>query len=151
MTLLLSLYFAFYRIIRYEDLSFNAYNMTRELFDFFHLTYHSSVQKFLDTHTKTSIGGVSSTFRDSKTAPIHWQKDLPWQEVNSIQEVCRKALKLWGYVLAKNETHLRSFMPVGEFNNDWLISLYGCENLERITRVFKKNSDLRWYRNKTYV
>lgn len=94
--------------------------MTRELFDFFHLTYHSSVQRFLDTHTKTSIGGVSSTFRDSKTAPIHWQKDLSWPEVDKIQKVCKKALKLWGYEIAKNETHLHTFMPVGKLKNYWL-------------------------------
>lgn len=101
--------------MRYEDLSFDAYNMTKALFDFFHLNYHPRVQSFLDTHTKEKIGGVSSTFRNSKTAPIHWQKDLEWAEVERIQKVCSKALKLWGYEIAKSEKHLRSFMPVGVF------------------------------------
>lgn len=99
------------RMIRYEDLSFHAYNMTRELFEFFHLNYHPEVEKFLDTHTKQKIGGVSSTFRDSKIAPIHWQQDLPWVEVKSIQSVCGEALRLWGYRIAKDEKHLRSFNP----------------------------------------
>ncbi|XP_050716081.1 carbohydrate sulfotransferase 5-like isoform X2 [Eriocheir sinensis] len=104
-----------FRMIRYEDLSFHAYNMTRELFEFFHLNYHPEVEKFLDTHTKQKIGGVSSTFRDSKIAPIHWQQDLPWVEVKSIQSVCGEALRLWGYRIAKDEKHLRSFNPVGKF------------------------------------
>lgn len=104
-----------FRAVRYEDLSFDAYNMTKELFDFFHLSYHPRVQSFLDTHTKQTIGGVSSTFRDSKTAPIHWKTDLEWAEVERIQKACHKALKLWGYNVAKNEDHLRAFMPVGRF------------------------------------
>lgn len=102
-----------FRVVRYEDLSFQAHNKTKELFDFFHLNYHPLVQMFLDTHTKKKIGGTSSTFRDSKTAPIHWQQDLPWEEVKSIQRVCRRALKVWGYEIAKDEKHLRSFKPVG--------------------------------------
>lgn len=103
------------RMIRYEDLSFNAYNGTRELFEFFHLNYHPRVKKFLDTHTKQKIGGVSSTFRDSKVAPVHWRQDLSWEDVDRIQSVCGEALRLWGYELAKDEAHLRSFNPVGEF------------------------------------
>lgn len=102
-----------FRAIRYEDLSFHVHNMTKELFDFFHLSYHPRVQQFLDTHTKKKIGGVSSTFRDSKTAPVHWKQDLSWHEVERIQKVCHKAMKLWGYETAKDEEHLRSFMPVG--------------------------------------
>ncbi|XP_045101105.1 carbohydrate sulfotransferase 5-like isoform X2 [Portunus trituberculatus] len=106
-----------FRMVRYEDLSFNVYNMTKKLFDFFHLSYHPRVQAFLDTHTKQTIGGVSSTFRDSKVAPIHWQQDLSWKDVKQIQSVCGKALRLWGYKIAKDEAHLRSFNPVGEFKN----------------------------------
>ncbi|XP_068229912.1 carbohydrate sulfotransferase 4-like isoform X2 [Palaemon carinicauda] len=104
-----------FRVVRYEDLSFDAYNMTKELFDFFHLNYHPRVQEFLDTHTKEKIGGVSSTFRNSKTAPVHWQQDLTWQEVDTMQRVCSKALRLWGYEIAKDENHLRTFKPVGIF------------------------------------
>ncbi|KAK7072026.1 Sulfotransferase, partial [Halocaridina rubra] len=104
-----------FRVVRYEDLSFNAYNMTKELFEFFHLRYHPKVQSFLDTHTKTKIGGDSSTFRDSKTAPVHWQQDLTWEEVDKMQKVCGKALKLWGYARANDEKHLRTFKPVRIF------------------------------------
>ncbi|XP_042879002.1 carbohydrate sulfotransferase 5-like, partial [Penaeus japonicus] len=102
-----------FRAIRYEDFSFNVYNMTKELLDFFHLDFHPNIQKFLATHTNRTKGGVSSTFRDSRAAPVHWQKDLSWEEVRRIQGVCDKALRLWGYELAEDEAHLRSFMPVG--------------------------------------
>ena len=69
------------RVIRYEDLSFNIQNMTRELFDFFRLSYVKPVEKFLSSHTKTKIGDVSSTFRNSKQAPIHWKTDLTFKQV----------------------------------------------------------------------
>ncbi|KAK4302100.1 hypothetical protein Pmani_025787 [Petrolisthes manimaculis] len=103
------------RVIRYEDLAFDTYNTTKDLYNFFRLSYHSSVQKFLNSHTKKNIGGASSTFRDSKAAPIHWQQDLSWQEVDSIQRVCSNALRLWGYEIATDENHLRTYMPVGIF------------------------------------
>ncbi|KAK3869553.1 hypothetical protein Pcinc_025137 [Petrolisthes cinctipes] len=103
------------RVIRYEDLAFDVYNTTKDLFNFFRLSYHSSVQKFLNSHTKKKIGGASSTFRDSKAAAIHWQWDLSWQEVDSIQRVCSNALRLWGYEIATDENHLRTYMPVGTF------------------------------------
>lgn len=102
-----------FRAVRYEDISFNVFNETKELLDFFRLDFHPDIQKFLQTHTGRNKGGVSSTFRDSKAAPVHWQKDLAWEEVQRIQGVCEKALRLWGYELAEGEEHLRSFRPVG--------------------------------------
>ena len=46
---------------------------------------HKNVVEFPDTHTKTNIGGVSSTFRDSKTAPFKWRERLKKDEVLKIQ------------------------------------------------------------------
>lgn len=71
----------FHRVIRYEDLSLNPYKMTKEILKFYGLPFDPSVESFLDTHTKLDIGGVSSTFRDSKSAPFHWTKDLTFEEV----------------------------------------------------------------------
>jgi hypothetical protein len=75
------------RVMRYEDLSFNVQNMTREIFDFFRLSYAEEVEIFLTSHTKRTEGGVSSTIRDSKTAPIHWQKDLTFEEVSGTERI----------------------------------------------------------------
>ncbi|CAL4190173.1 unnamed protein product, partial [Meganyctiphanes norvegica] len=103
-----------FKVVRYEDVSFDVYNKTKELLDFFHLSYDSRMEDFLDTHTKNDKDKkASSTFRDSKTAPIHWRSELSWNEVEKIQKVCNKALSLWGYESAKDEEHLRTFDPVG--------------------------------------
>lgn len=72
-----------HRTLRYEDLSLNPYEMTQDVLQFFGLPFDSMVEEFLDTHTKLNIGGVSSTFRDSKTAPFHWKEDLSWEEVST--------------------------------------------------------------------
>ncbi|CAH0384583.1 unnamed protein product [Bemisia tabaci] len=101
-----------FKAIRYEDLSLEPYKMVEELFNFFGLYLHPKVVEFLDTHTKNNIGGVSSTYRDSKSAPFHWRTDLDHSQVKSIQKVCKPAMHLWGYVLAHNQTHQRVFNPI---------------------------------------
>lgn len=56
-------------------------NYVKSLFNFLGLPVTESVTKFLETHTTMDIGGVSSTFRNSKAAPFHWKQDLTFPEV----------------------------------------------------------------------
>lgn len=93
-----------FKAIRYEDLSLDAYKMTEEILDFYGLPFDPKVEEFLDSHTRMDIGGVSSTFRDSKSAPFHWIRDLSYEEVESIQADCVKAMELWGYRRADEKT-----------------------------------------------
>ncbi|GLV41276.1 uncharacterized protein CBL_04800 [Carabus blaptoides fortunei] len=104
-----------FRAIRYEDFSLDPYKGVEELFSFFNLNIHPNVMEFLDSHTKLNVGGVSSTFRNSKSAPFHWRADLNFSEVQYIEEQCQSAMKYWGYVRAKNETHLREFNPLTDY------------------------------------
>ena len=91
----------------------NPYNNTKDVFSFFGFTFHKRVSNFLDSHTKTNIGGVSSTFRDSKTAPFKWREKLSVEEVLNIQSKCDEAMKLWGYKTFSEESDdLQSFEPV---------------------------------------
>ncbi|KAK5649750.1 hypothetical protein RI129_000779 [Pyrocoelia pectoralis] len=101
-----------FRVIRYEDLSVDPYKHVQDLFHFFQLHFHPFVKAFLDSHTKLNSGGVSSTFRHSKSVPFHWRTDLNFSEVQYIEENCDQAMKLWGYVKAYNESHLREFNPL---------------------------------------
>lgn len=87
----------------------------QEIFDFFGLHFHRDVEKFLDLHTKSNVGGVSSTFRDSKSAPFHWRQDLNFTEVQYIEEYCKEAMEYWGYVRAKNEYNLKDLNPLTEY------------------------------------
>jgi len=101
-----------YKVFRYEDFSMNPYNNTRDVFNFFGFTMHSRVSNFLDTHTKANIGGVSSTFRDSKTAPFKWRERLSEDEVYAIQDKCTEAMTLWGYKSLTEKEDLKTFEPV---------------------------------------
>ncbi|CRK87194.1 CLUMA_CG000999, isoform A [Clunio marinus] len=104
------------RAVRYEDLSLSPYDITQEILQFYGLAFDDRVSEFLDTHTKTNVGGVSSTFRDSKSAPFHWTKELPYNEVKYIQDSCKEAMRLWGYKEASNASELlRNFNPLLPF------------------------------------
>ncbi|CAH1111051.1 unnamed protein product [Psylliodes chrysocephalus] len=101
-----------FRVLRYEDLSLNPQEIVQDLFEFLGLYFHSKVRRFLDSHTRFNIGGVSSTFRDSKSAPFHWKVDLNYTEIQTIEEVCEDAMKLWGYVRSKNASDVKDFKPL---------------------------------------
>lgn len=80
--------------------------MTEEILQFYGLPFDVEVEKFLDTHTKMNVGDVSSTFRDSKSAPFHWIKELTHDEIVTIQTKCNKAMELWGYRIATEKDEL---------------------------------------------
>ncbi|XP_031849481.1 carbohydrate sulfotransferase 4 isoform X4 [Nomia melanderi] len=105
-----------FRVVRYEDLSVDPYKHVKDLYNFYGLDFHINVKRFLDTHTKNDVGGVSSTFRNSKVAPFHWRTDLDYEEVDAIQRVCAEAMQLWGYVIALNATHQKEFNPLTEYH-----------------------------------
>ncbi|KAG5881156.1 hypothetical protein JTB14_024573 [Gonioctena quinquepunctata] len=105
-----------FRALRYEDLSLNPHEIVQDLFDFLGLYFHDYVEGFLDSHTRINVGGVSSTFRDSKSAPLHWRMDLNYTEIQYIEENCDEAMKLWGYVKAKNASSLREFNPLTAYD-----------------------------------
>ncbi|EDV99064.1 carbohydrate sulfotransferase 4 [Drosophila grimshawi] len=94
---LLKTYPTRFRTLRYEDLSLNPYDMTQDILQFYGLPFDPAVEDFLDTHTKENKGGVSSTYRDSRSAPFHWKLDLKAEEIKQIQDVCVEAMDLWGY------------------------------------------------------
>lgn len=106
-----------FKAIRYEDLSLEPFKMTKKILEFFGLPFDPAVEEFLDSHTRADIGGVSSTFRDSKTAPFHWMRDLTFDEIEQIQLNCAKAMDLWGYMEADDEESLLTsiFNPLLKF------------------------------------
>ena len=42
------------RLVRYEDLSLDTLNTAREMLSFLNLPWHSSVEKYIASHTKSS-------------------------------------------------------------------------------------------------
>lgn len=105
------------KVIRYEDLSLDPYPMTQSILSFYGLPFDAAVEDFLDSHTRSDIGGVSSTFRDSKSAPFHWINDFSFHEIDRIQGSCEKAMRLWGYRMADRATFRRkTFFSLGNYS-----------------------------------
>ncbi|XP_040583049.1 carbohydrate sulfotransferase 4 [Lepeophtheirus salmonis] len=109
-----------FMVFRYEDFSNDPFNNSKKVLDFFSFVYHDKVRDFLKSHTAIKKGGVSSTFRNSKTAPYHWMKDLKIEEILSIQKECGEALRLWGYVPYKysstDNSYIKSFNPLTNYS-----------------------------------
>ncbi|XP_066156581.1 carbohydrate sulfotransferase 4-like [Euwallacea fornicatus] len=112
---LMQLYPSKFRAIRYEDLSLSPYQLTQDIFKFIGLPLHPQVKDFLASHTIVDVGGVSSTYRDSKNAPFHWKTDLNYTEVQVIEDTCREAMKLWGYVRTES-SNLKDFFPLTSYD-----------------------------------
>ena len=90
----------------------------KDLYKFYGLDLHPNIKRYLDTHTKTDYGDMSSTYRNSKAAPFHWRTDLDFDKVQEIQAECSLAMQLWGYVQAVNATHQKYFNPLTNFSLD---------------------------------
>lgn len=104
-----------FRVIRYEDFCQNIKANAASLLSFFGFQMHPKVSYFIDSHTHSDKGGVSSTFRDSKNAPYHWRNELSFQEVQHIQNKCKKAMKLWGYKMANTPQELQDLQPLLQY------------------------------------
>ena len=100
------------KVIRYEDFCQDIKANAQSLLHFFGFTLHPQVTHFIDSHTHSNKGGVSSTFRDSKRAPYHWRDELTFKEVKDIQEKCTLAMKLWGYKKANTQKQLKKLKPL---------------------------------------
>ncbi|XP_050298026.1 carbohydrate sulfotransferase 5 isoform X2 [Anthonomus grandis grandis] len=110
------LYPSRFRALRYEDLSLDPYQTTEDIFAFMGLNVPLQVKDFLASHTTINVGGVSSTYRDSKNAPFHWKNDLNATEIQWIEDNCREALKLWGYRRTDGASDLKDFYPLTRYD-----------------------------------
>lgn len=104
------------RVIRYEDFCEDIRSNARSLLHFFGFQMHPRVVNFIESHTHSDKGGVSSTFRDSKNAPYHWRHELSLEEVLDIQHKCDQALRLWGYKTASTSEELQDLQPLLEYH-----------------------------------
>ena len=108
--------FLIYRVIRYEDFCKDIKTNAKTLLQFFKFKMHPRVINFIESHTHENMGGVSSTFRDSKNAPYHWRNELNFSEVQVIQEKCSLAMELWGYRKANTQQELKELDPLMKYN-----------------------------------
>ena len=90
----------------------NPVENSKDMLNFFGLTFHEKVQHFLKSHTKKRGNNPYSTFRDTKAAAFAWKGKQSMEEVLKIQSKCKKAMKLWGYNMIKSDDDLEVFDPI---------------------------------------
>ncbi|XP_031639819.1 carbohydrate sulfotransferase 1-like, partial [Contarinia nasturtii] len=115
--ILINKYPSRFKAIRYEDLSLNPFNMTKEIFNFYGMPFDQNIENYLDSHTRSSDSEDYSTFRDSKKTPFSWMRNMSWNETDDIQKQCAEAISVWGYKLADYKDALNSttFNPLNQF------------------------------------
>lgn len=89
-------------LVKYEDISLDPLNMSKELFGKLNLVYSPSVVRFLTSHTKSRRRGDSkklySTYRaNSNFTAFHWTRKLGPKEITRIQSSCRDVLERLNY------------------------------------------------------
>lgn len=109
-----------FQVWRYEDFGLDVLNNARTMYDFFAMPFHTSVKKFLETHTTRTKGPWFSTFRDTNATIFRWTKDLNFTQVGDIQNDCLEAMNLWGYKMADSKVELNDFYPIFKFDYDSL-------------------------------
>ncbi|KAF4522576.1 hypothetical protein B566_EDAN012867 [Ephemera danica] len=109
-----------FSVLRYEDFSMKPIDEIKKLFDFLNLDLHYDIIKFINTHTNGVRKNIKqsyafSTYRNSTLTSLFWRQKSTYEDVQSIQNVCLPAMKLWGYLPAHNESHMRSFNPLTKY------------------------------------
>ncbi|XP_045625224.1 carbohydrate sulfotransferase 1 [Procambarus clarkii] len=85
-------------ILRYEDMSLNPANKTRELLDYIGLDFEPKMEEFLDSHTTKNLDKPWSTSRESKTRVTYWVSRLSSIKLKAVQEACGPVMKRFGYL-----------------------------------------------------
>ncbi|XP_023237762.1 carbohydrate sulfotransferase 4-like isoform X1 [Centruroides sculpturatus] len=94
--------------IRYEDLSIDTENITRNLYKWLGIPFTYQVTSFLHSHTNAKLSDTKdpySTRRNSSTAPFEWLHRLPYREINNIQIRCAGTMNKLGYKEIDNSTY----------------------------------------------
>lgn len=97
-----------FKVVRYEDLSLDPFNMTTDILNFYGLPFHESVHTFLTSHTTIHRGNIMSTYRNSTETVFAWRQQMSFKQIDRVQAQCEQALNLWGYKRILREEDLKS-------------------------------------------
>ncbi|CAH1634967.1 unnamed protein product [Spodoptera littoralis] len=105
-------------VIRFEDLALKPDVTTQQILDFMRVDGRKAFDEFLKSHTNMEVAGVHSTFKVTRNIPFKWKYTLDYNYVEDLQIACKEAMRLWGYKMAYNETHMMSndFNPVEDYS-----------------------------------
>ena len=86
-----------FKVIRYEDLTLNTLNTTRELYSFAGFNWSASVDEWIRALTKnTKQRGAYTVFRNASAAVDSW-KNAPEPLVRAVENICGALMDFLGY------------------------------------------------------
>ena len=92
------------RLVRYEDLSLDTLDTVKKMLSFLKLPWHSSVEKYIASHTKSVPAPSSnsdpneySTVRNSTASVMSWLEKMSSGNVTRVQDSCLSPMKTLGY------------------------------------------------------
>ena len=90
-------------VIRYEDLTLNTLDTTRELYSFAGFEWSASVDEWIRALTKnTKQSGAYSVFRNASAAVDGW-KNAPEPLVRAVENICGDLMDFLGYEKLRKE------------------------------------------------
>nr|XP_045586682.1 carbohydrate sulfotransferase 1-like [Procambarus clarkii] len=96
-TALKQLYPQRFTIVKYEDLATDPQPQINNLMNFLGMEFSQEIARFVQEHTQEDVNNPWSTKRKSSDRVSMWKKQLPLQEVHTIQNACESVLKTLKY------------------------------------------------------
>ncbi|KAK8743580.1 hypothetical protein OTU49_001139 [Cherax quadricarinatus] len=96
-TALKQLYPQRFTMVKYEDLATDPQPQINNLMNFLGLEFSQEIARYVEEHTQVDVNSPWSTKRKSSDRVSMWKKQLPLQEVHTIQNACESVLKTLKY------------------------------------------------------
>ncbi|XP_045131714.1 carbohydrate sulfotransferase 1-like isoform X2 [Portunus trituberculatus] len=88
-----------FKMLKYEDLATDPQTVIKNLMDFLGLEYSVETAQFVKENTEQDVNSPWSIKRKSSDRVNLWKKQLPLQEIHTIQNACESVLKTLEYEL----------------------------------------------------
>ncbi|XP_077568010.1 carbohydrate sulfotransferase 6 [Stigmatopora nigra] len=119
-----------YRMVRYEDVARNPQKEINAMYEFVGLNMTNQIEKWIHnmTHGKGK-GSLKEAFqitsRNAADVSQAWRTSLPHNKVKRIQEVCKEAMRLFGYTTVNSDKEQKRLdidllLPSKPYQFSWL-------------------------------
>lgn len=88
-----------FTMLKFEDMAVDPQQAIKKLMDFLGLEYSEETARFVQENTQQNVNSPWSIKRKSADRVSLWKKQLPLQEIHTIQNACESVLKTLEYEL----------------------------------------------------
>lgn len=101
-----------YKLVRYEDIVTNAYNMMEDMYSFVGIPKVDSITNWI-VEGKTLVNTTGTQFSENDASRIdHWRFDQDPSLVSLFEEACAPLMNLMGYISVFDSGHINNSKPL---------------------------------------